>query len=197
MDIDGLITENEPPANRVGKHTGTHERHFSEAAVMLAFVAFLMRTEQVGSITLCPDGEHAKRFDITGWLAGRGYRLVEPRGKTAYGGSYLGNDGSCITVSPTSGVGDVVAVLKDGQTIIAECKGGVINTSHPGQKSRLRKGLCEVIGLLMAKTQSGRQIAVVPQTDVTERLALSMKPRCNLAGIEIALINDVGEVAFV
>lgn len=197
MDIDDLITERKPPANRAGKHIGTHERHFSEAAVMLVFVAFLMRTEQVDSITLCPDGEHAKRFDITGWLDRRGYRLVEPRGKTAYGGSYLGSDGSRITVNPTSGVGDIVAVLKDGQAMLAECKGGVINTSHPGQKSRLRKGLCEVVGLLLAKPQGGRQIAVAPLTDVTERLALSMKPGCALAGIEIALVSDLGHVTFV
>ena len=55
--------------------------------------------------------------------------------------------------------------------ISAECKGGIINTRHPGQVSRLYKGLCETVGLLMASRRQVRQVAVVPFTEGTLRLA--------------------------
>jgi hypothetical protein len=78
--------------------------------------------------------------------------------------------------------------------ISAECKGGIINTRHPGQISRLYKGLCETVGMLMATPSQGRQIAVVPFTGSTLRLAERLAPRCALAGIEIALVGSRGEV---
>jgi hypothetical protein len=81
----------------------------------------------------------------------------------------------------------VVAEVGD-HIISAECKGGIINTRHPGQVSRLYKGLCETVGLLMATPSSGRQVAVVPYTESTMRLATRLAPRCALAGIEIALV---------
>jgi hypothetical protein len=31
-----------------------------------------------------------------------------------------------------------------------QCKGGIINTRHPGQVSPLYRGLCETVGLLTA-----------------------------------------------
>ena len=78
--------------------------------------------------------------------------------------------------------------------VSAECKGGIINTRHPGQVSRLYKGLCETIGLLMAMPSLGRQVAVVPYTESTLRLATRLAPRCALAGIELALVKSRGEV---
>ena len=78
--------------------------------------------------------------------------------------------------------------------ISAECKGGIINTRHSGQVSRLYKGLCETVGMLMATPSPGRQIAVVPFTEGTLRLAERLAPRCALAGIEIALVGSRGEV---
>jgi hypothetical protein len=96
-------------------------------------------------------------------------------------------------VNPTSGKGDVVAEA-DGVVLTAECKGGIINTRHPGQVSRLYKGLCETVGLLMASPSPGRQIAVVPRTTGTLRLARRLAPRCAVAGIEIALVGPRGEV---
>jgi hypothetical protein len=59
--------------------------------------------------------------------------------------------------------------MKDGFSIIAECKGGIVNTQHSGQTSRLRKGLCEAVGLLIANPKGGRQVAVVPYSEVTLR----------------------------
>lgn len=64
----------------------------------------------------------------------------------------------------------------------------------PGQVSRFYRGLCETVGLLMATPSQGRQIAVVPLTASTQRLAKRLAPRCALAGIEIALVGSRGEV---
>jgi hypothetical protein len=58
----------------------------------------------------------------------------------------------------------------------------------------LYKGLCETVGLLMATPSQGRQVAVVPFTQSTLRLAERLAPRCALAGIEIALVGSRGEV---
>ena len=46
----------------------------------------------------------------------------------------------------------------------------------------------------MATPSQGRQIAVVPLTEGTLRLAERLAPRCALAGIEIALVGDRGEI---
>lgn len=78
--------------------------------------------------------------------------------------------------------------------ISAECKGGIINTRHPGQVSRLYKGLCETVGMLMATPSLGRQVAVVPLTNATRRLAERLAPGCAIAGIEIALVGSRCEV---
>jgi hypothetical protein len=86
-------------------------------------------------------------------------------------------------------------VAEAGDHIIsAECKGGIMNTRHPGQVSRLYKGLRETVGMLMATPSQGRQVAVVPLTESTRRLAERLAPRCALAGIEIALVGSRGEV---
>jgi hypothetical protein len=80
--------------------------------------------------------------------------------------------------------------------VIAEAKGGIVNTRHAGQVSKLRRGLCEAIGLLLA-TPGGvrkRQVAVVPKTEVTERLAAKMADRVRLVGIGISLVDERGNV---
>lgn len=114
-------------------------------------------------------------------------------GSTQYGGLYSNGDGQEIMINPKPGLGDVVA-RTESQIICAECKGGVINTRHSGQVSRLYKGLCEAVGLLMATPPQGRQIAVVPLTASTLRLAERLAARCALAGIEIALVGSRGEI---
>jgi hypothetical protein len=193
MDFDDLITMIAPPPNRAGKSDGEHEHHFSEGAVMVAYAMHLLRTKPTKEIKIHPDGEHGKRFDFSNWLQGRGFCMTSSTGKTSYGGTYTDGAGRNIIINPKSGLGDVVALV-DGQTISAECKGGIINTRHSGQVSRLYKGLCETVGLLMAAPASGRQVAVVPYTDSTFRLATRLAPRCAQVGIEIALIKSRGEV---
>jgi hypothetical protein len=192
--IDDLIVEVDPPPNRIGKCDGGRERHFTEAAVMLAYAFHLFETTipDLCAVELHPDGEHGKRFEIAKWLAAHGFPLKESRGVTNYCGKYVCGERQ-ILISATPGLGDVVAVTPGG-AIIAECKGGIINTRHSGQLSRLRKGLCEAVGLLMSKARGGRQVAVVPYTETTLRIAKQMASRADEAGIAIALVRESGEV---
>lgn len=193
MDFDDLIAAKPPPLNRIGKCEGDFEHHLSEGAVMVAYAMHLVRTHNVKEVRIHPDGEHGKQFAFVDWLDKRGFTKASNTGKTVYGGLYEDRLGRRIVVHPKSGLGDVVAELAGG-VISAECKGGIINTRHAGQLSRLRKGLCEAVGLLMATQSRGRQVAVVPYTKATEELARRLAPRCKEAGIEIALVKSRGEV---
>lgn len=193
MDFEDLVTALEPPPNRVGKSDGAHEHHLYEGAVMVAYAMHLLRTADARHVRIHPDGEHGKQFDFAAWLLRRDFAKVSSLGTTAYGGVYRNAAGQTVTVHPKSGLGDVVAEIED-RIISAECKGGIINTRHPGQVSRLYKGLCETVGLLMATPSQGRQVAVVPLTERTLRLAERLAPRCALAGIEIALVGSRGEI---
>lgn len=169
MYLEGLITELAPPPNRARKCDGNVEYHLSEGAVMLAYAMHLLRTTSAREVQVHPDGEHGKRFDFAGWLS-QGFERTSTTGKTAYAGRYVLAGGRAIVVHPASGKGDVVAD-DCGMIISAECRGGIINTRHPGQVSRLYKGLCETVGLLTANSSPGRQIAVVPRMEGTLRLA--------------------------
>ena len=193
MDFDDLVTALAPPPNRLGKADGEHERHFYEGAVMLAYAMHLLRTQPTKEVRIHPDGVHGKQFDLSAWLRRRGFSMVSSTGRTSYGGTYTDREGRAIIVHPKSGLGDVTADI-GGLIVSAECKGGIINTRHPGQLSRLYRGLCETVGLLMATPSPGRQVAVVPYTDSTFRLATRLAPRCALAGIELALVKSRGEV---
>lgn len=193
MIPQNLIVFRDPPPNRVGKVDGEKEKHFTEAAVMLAYGMYLFRRhEELLEVEIHPDGEHGKKFDIKSWLEQHGFQRIEVRGSTSYGGRYQGGNHSWV-VSPTSGLGDVVANLEGGK-IVAECKGGIINTRHPGQKSKLRRGLCEAVGMLMSRTSRGEvQRAVVPYCDETAKLAEKLQPRCSNVGVGIVLLREDGE----
>ena len=193
MNFDDLITLRLPPPNRIGKQEGEYEHHFYEGAVMVAYAMHLLTNEESNEVLIHPDGEHGKQFDFANWLAGRGFAKVSETGRTAYAGTYVDSAGRTIIIHPKSGLGDVVARV-GGTTVMAECKGGVLNTRHPGQRSRLNKGLCEMVGRLMASQSPGRQIAVAPFTIETHRLARRLAPRCKLAGIELALVTSDGKV---
>jgi hypothetical protein len=191
--FEDLIVELDPPANRRSKCEDDKERHLTEAAVMLAYGMHLLRTvPELRTVELHPDGEHAKRFEIARWLSAQGFVRQAKQGKTDFCGTYSCGEKS-IVVTSIPGKGDVVATTRE-ETIIAECKGGIINTRHAGQTSRLRKGLCEAVGLLMARAKGGRQVAVVPKTETTLRLAHKLGPRARDAGIEIALVDEQGRV---
>jgi hypothetical protein len=160
---------------------------------MLAYSLHLFETiPGLLTVEIHPDGEHGKRFAIKKWLSNQGFELLESQGTTDYCGIYVSGEKRMI-VTAKSGLGDVVA-RTPSDSIIAECKGGIVNTRHNGQVSRLRKGLCEAVGLLMSKARSGRQIAVVPYTEPTLRLAKSIALRAREAGIEIALVDEHGQV---
>ena len=193
MDFEDLVTALSPPPNRIGKSDGEQEHHLYEGAVMVAYAMHLLRTQDTRHVRVHPDGEHGKQFDFAAWLLRRDFIKISSVGTTSYGGTYRNAAGQEITVNPKSGLGDVVAEVGN-HVITAECKGGIINTRHSGQVSRLYKGLCETVGMLMATPSPGRQIAVVPFTEGTLRLAERLAPRCALAGIEIALVGSRGEV---
>ena len=193
MDFDDLVTALAPPPNRVGKHASDLEHHLPEGAVMVAYAMHLLRTRGAQRVSIHPDGEHGKRFDFQGWLGRQGFQKTSSTGSTSYGGIYRNGHGQEFVVNPRSGLGDVVAEIEGG-LLSAECKGGIINTRHAGQVTRLYKGLCEAVGLLMASPTKGFQVAVVPMTEGTLRLAKRMAPRCALAGIDIALVGARGDI---
>lgn len=195
MSFD-LISEHAAPEKRARYCQGGIEEHFTEGAVMVAF-AFHLLTSVPGlkHASIHPDGEHGKRFDFTSYLAGRGFSLTKPMGSTAYGGIYEAADGRSILINPKSGLGDVIADM-DGASFFAECKGGIVNTKHAGQVSRLRKGLAETIGQLMVVPllEGQRQFAVVPRTPATQTVAKRLALRALAAGIEIVLVDRDGTV---
>jgi hypothetical protein len=194
--FDDLITLREPPPNRVSFCDQGVEHHLSEGAVMVAFAMHLLRTvPELKHVAIHPDGEHGKRFDFRDWLERHGFALTAPMGSTTYGGTYSSPEGQAVLVNPKSGRGDVVADIGD-LSYVAECKGGVINTRHAGQQSRLRQGLCETIGLSLASpvVDGRRQFAVVPRTNATAALAQRMAQRAKTAGIEIALVDGQGAI---
>lgn len=193
MDFNNLIRIKEPPANRARTADGPYEHHFDEGAIMLAYAMHLLRTTHTPEVRIHPDGIHGIQFGFAGTLQRYGFTLSARSGKTTYGGTYVDEQGRKVIVHPRSGLGDVVAVV-DNVILSAECKGGIINTRHPGQVSRLNKGLCETVGRLMASPAQGRQAAVVPYTQPTLRLAQKLVPRCTQIGIEIILVKDSGEV---
>jgi hypothetical protein len=148
--FDDLITRLPAPPNRVRFCTEGVEEHLTEAAVIVAFAMYLLRTvPDLMHVVIHPDGEHGKRFPLRAWFEERGFALVDPRGTTSYGGSYRANTGQSVLINPKPERADVVADIL-WRSFLAECKGGIINTSHPGQLSRLRKGVCEAVGQCLA-----------------------------------------------
>lgn len=187
-----LITERPAPPKRMGKHTGTHERHMYEAAVMLAMAEWLFG-KGATEVWMHPDGMHMKGFDIPAWLAGHGFTRTSTTGRGQTSGTFR-RHGQTLTVHSQPGHGDVVGTLH-GVTVEIETKGGCINTRHPGQRSRLRKGLHEAVGQLLGSPRDAvRLIAAVPRHPETERAAERLLPRCGLVGIEIALVDGEGSV---
>ncbi len=189
MEQSGFLVRREPPETRRKACDAPWEAHFTEAAVLIAFAQHLLQSED--TVTIHPDGEHAKRFDIPLALQSLGYTKTAPLGTTTYGGIYRSGN-KTLRVHPKSGQGDILSTQ-----VFAEAKGGVINTRHAGQVSRLRKGLSEAVGQLMAAPDTGqRMVAVVPATVDTRRLGASLLPRCLRAEIEIALVDADGSVEF-
>jgi hypothetical protein len=195
--LTDLVDMRPPPPNRVGYCEGGDERHLTEGAVMVAFAMHLLRTVPgLKHVAIHPDGEHGKRFDFPRCLAALGFERGVTIGTTSFGGSYLSAaSGQSILINPKPGRFDVAADI-EGRSFVAECKGGIINSRHPGQLSRLRKGLCEAVGLLLSKETEAerREFAVVPRTPTTEKLAQRMAGRVAKAGIEIALVDELGGV---
>lgn len=193
--LQGLITIKHPTAKRAAKAEGGVEQHLTEAAVMLAYAFHLFeRDRSLKRVEIHPDGQHGKQFGIRNWLESRGFKMVRSEGSTNYGGEYSDGERSII-VSLKPGLGDVVAET-DGYRVVAECKGGVVNSQYAGQKSSLRRGLCEAVGLLMSRPLGTEmQFVVVPRTKDTATLAKRLRDRCQSAGITVCLVSATGEVS--
>jgi hypothetical protein len=82
----------------------------------------------------------------------------------------------------------------NGTIIKAACKGGAIGLVIPDASPGWTSSLCEIVGRLMSKPATGRQVAVMLRTQVTLRLARKLVPRRVAAGIRIALVGPRGEV---
>jgi len=187
-----FITKKPPPSGRIGQHTGKFERHLYEAAVMLAIARWLFASG-ARKVHLHPDGEHAKRFDICRWLANEGFKKIAPIRNRPESGEWACGHQS-LSIEFKSGRGDVVADIEDCR-IVVEAKGGIINTSNSGQKSKLRKHLYEAVGMLLRRSNNGdRLIAAVPLHPETEKIAHRMAERCREIGIEIALVSGEGTI---
>jgi hypothetical protein len=189
-----------PPSDlRRRRCEGGLEKKFPEGAVQIAFALYLVNHPQ-GCVeaAMYPDGEHAKYCDIPALLGYHGFEKKIPLGATNYGGRYE-NGHKTIIVNPKSqhGRGDVVGKINE-RIVRAECKGGIINSTHSGAQSKMRSGFSELIGQTMAMTEDGgRHVAVLPETADTLVQARRLVTRCNKAGIEIALVKANGAVCFV
>jgi hypothetical protein len=197
--LSSFLTPHTPPLKRQKYCENGIELKLSEAAVQLAFALHLLNQPDSGEqVEMFPDGEHAKRFDIPAFLRARGYERVNALGATQYGGEYF--DGlKTLVVNPKSqhGRGDVVGKLA-GVVVRAECKGGIINSKHSGALSKVRSGFNELIGQTMSMPEDGsRHVAVAPRTPASETQASRLLKRCAAAGIEIALVDQNGQVEFV
>jgi len=162
---------------------------------MLAY-AMHLTAQGANHVELRPDGEHGKRFDIRSWLEAEGFTLTPAGGRTAYCGVY---DRTLhkVTVQSRAGDGDVVATI-EGRRIVAECKGGVVNSKHAGQKSKLRRAVLEAVGQLLCRPQGDeRQVAVVPDAPESRKWAKRIALRAWAAGIEVALVDRKGGVEYV
>lgn len=187
-----FVTKHNAPANRAGSHSGDSELHLSEAAVMLAVADWLFSKGAV-DVRVHPDGLHMKGFDMPKWLHSRGFARLTTTGKRGISGTFR-RDGHLLTIHSRPGLGDVVTTL-NGVDIEVEAKGGCINTRHPGQLSKLRKGLHEAVGQLMSSPRTDcRLIAAVPKHPETERLVGRLSARCARASIEIVLVDSDGSV---
>jgi hypothetical protein len=189
MPFDDLIVER-PPSPKAP--ADLPDLYFYEGAVMLAYTMHLLRTEPVTEVRIHPDGQHARQVDFPGWLLKRGFLRVAAA-RTAFAGTFEDANGHRVVIHPRSGLSDVTADA-NGTIIEAECKGGVVRTRHPGHLSKLDKSLCEIVGRLMSKPAIGRQVAVMPRTEITLRLASKLARRCDAVGIRIALVGSRGDV---
>ncbi len=150
---------------------------------------------ELGAEEVCvhPDGMHTKQFDICGWLKKEGFEKIAAKGKTREAGTYT-RDRQTLVVEFQPGRGDVVADVQ-GCHVVVEAKGGIVNTRHPGQKSKLRKHLYEAVGMLLdGPDNADRLIAAVPRHPETKKIANRMAGRCLDVGIQISLVSEEGDV---
>ncbi len=192
-----FVIEKTPPKGRAPKTDGDFERHLYEAAVMLAMAQWMFVKLGAKKVCVYPDGMHVRYFCIRSWLENEGFKKTGSIGTTPEGGTYIRND-QTLVVEFQPGRGDVVGEDEQGSRVVVEAKGGIVNTRHPGQKSKLRKHLYEAVGMLLAGSYdtADRLIVAAPFHRETETIANKMmqSKRFLDTEIEIALVCENGSI---
>jgi hypothetical protein len=138
--------------------------------------AYLDVTENLQGIPLARDIAHAIRArikEVTGLNASAGISYDKFLAKLA--SDHRKPNGQYV-ISPDMGPAFVEALPVGKFHGIGPATSAKMDALglHTGQVSRLYKGLCETVGLLMAVPSPGRQVAVVPRTESTHKLALRL-----------------------
>lgn len=84
-----------------------------------------------GKVSIHPDGEHGKRFEIQAWLVMHGFVWGREWGTSSYVGQYS-NGGRILEVNVKPG--HVVAVI-EGRPVIAERKGSIVTIHDTPDRS--------------------------------------------------------------
>lgn len=133
-------------------------------------------------------------FPIAEFLAANGWGQVHQEGKNPWQGTYSrGTDH--LAVHARSGVGDVVAKIRD-RRVRAECKQGPL-VKRPGSPEfpLLREAIGQVLTVESIEPKDVMTVAV-PLTEQFTKLAERWRPRPLLqaSGIQIALVGRNGVV---
>lgn len=197
----------DPPPNRrripSSKNKEFKEQHFPEAAVMIATAIHFLNViakrrgnRKVHSCQICPDGMHeSPHFHIKDLLEENGFSLIRKaeKSKTKYAGEYRNARRDEIKVYPRPGQGDV-SIQWNNQTWVVECKGGIINSNHPGPLSKLRRGLYEAFGQISAFQSEGtKRGVVVPKTNETIKHAKKFATAAKTLGVTLLLVDENGQ----
>ena len=169
----------------------------AEVSLLLA-MSIASRNAVDGAISVAIDGAQIKtketvHFNFAEFMQTRGWESGDGGGK--WQGKYRsGSSASTIEVHSKAGVGDVVATLRDGSTLIVEAKKGTITDSKSSAEYPL---LREALGQLLTipKVPKGAILAVaVPHSRKFQELAERWRkaPLIKRLGILIITVSRDG-----
>ena len=175
----------------------------TEAEVSLRLALWLITSDRVnGDVSVAIDGAQVRtgtetHFQISEFLSQLGWRSETSE---QWQGRYCRpNSKSRILVHSKSGVGDVVADLKDGHRLRVECKKGpVIPSSSSAEYPLLRSAIGHVVTFEEVDTRDVIAVAV-PNSERFRTLASRWRnaPLLKKCGIRILLIDpETGVTGF-
>ena len=129
-------------------------------------------------------------FPVAAFLISNGWRRIDGD-ETGWKGIWRNADGKQIEVHAKSGVGDVVATLRDGRRLRAEAKKGPLIKKEGSKEYPLIR---EAIGQLMTASRANPDdlpIVLVPSSEKFNQLATDWNqlPLMQAAGIKIVTID--------